>query len=499
MKSPALPLALCFLAFLPACASLKDRLAIRERNHTTSPVRETVVQNKPQPESQPETTKRADDVNLASASHQDSDNAVKPAVIPPIPDEPLAIPLSTDVSTTQTEIAAGPPANLSLADIEQLALTHNPTLAQAEANVDAASGQWHQAGLYPNPQVGYSSSEVGNGGAAGQHGVYVSQQIVRGNKLGLAQHAQAHNVGRLESNREAQRYRVLTSARTSFYAMMIAQQRVVLAKELVRIGEEGLKNTEALVKAKQVSKIDQLQAQVELNKARIILRQAENRKTAAWTELATIIGRPDWKIIPVDGKFTPTVEKLDSDSIIEQIFANSPELAAAKQDIARQHAALQRARVEPIPNVTVQAGIQYDYGTNDPITNFQVGLPLPVRNRNEGNIQAAYAKWMAASRNVERLELALRNRLASVLEQYRNAGYQVERYTKSVLPDAKETLKLVNELYKRGDVNYLRLLTAQRTYFQTELDALNSQSEWWRARLQIDGLLLTGGLNAPDE
>ena len=76
-------------------------------------------------------------------------------------------------------------ASLTLADLETIALANNPALAQVAAKVAAARGNWVQVGLPPNVQIGYSGSEIGNEGFAGQEGAYLSQQFVTGNKLGL--------------------------------------------------------------------------------------------------------------------------------------------------------------------------------------------------------------------------------------------------------------------------------------------------------------------------
>src|SRR5712691_6747721 len=57
---------------------------------------------------------------------------------------------------------------ISVADLEQLALQHNPTLAQAALQVEAARGKALQAGLYPNPTVGYAGELIGTKGTAGE-------------------------------------------------------------------------------------------------------------------------------------------------------------------------------------------------------------------------------------------------------------------------------------------------------------------------------------------
>ena len=81
--------------------------------------------------------------------------------------------------------------------------------------------------------------------------------------------------------------------------------------------------------------------------------------------------------------------------------------------------------------------------------------------------------------------------------RYANARYQVDQYTREILPTAKETFDLVTTGYKQGEVGYLDLLNAQRVYFQTNLAWLQALRELWDTTIRIDGLLLENGLSQP--
>ncbi|MEX0715623.1 MAG: TolC family protein [Planctomycetaceae bacterium] len=400
---------------------------------------------------------------------------------------------------------AQPPATeigneaLTLEAVEQLALANNPTLMQAQARVSGAQGGWVQAGLYPNPEAGYQGSEIGNNGAAGQQGFFISQEVVTAGKLRLSRHTAVHEIGRLQAEWAAQQYRVQTSVRTAFYDLLVAQESVRLTERLLAISEGAVEAAEALLEARQGNRIDLLQARVEMNQSRVAVRKARNHREAAAKQLAALIGVPGMKVPAVRGESNPDIEAVDFETMLARIIATSPEFVAAQHKIARTSAAVARARVEPIPNVDLQAGAQYDYSTDYTVANLQVSVPVPIRNRNQGNIQKAEAEWIAASRDLERLQLQIEQRLAGAFERYANASYEVERYRESILPDASSSLDLVEEIYEQGEIDYLRLLTAQRTNFQTQVDYLNAVREWWTAKLEIDGLLLVGGLDAPSE
>ena len=153
--------------------------------------------------------------------------------------------------------------------------------------------------------------------------------------------------------------------------------------------------------------------------------------------------------------------------------------------------------MQPIPDVTVQGSVSRNFATEDVVGGLQIGVPLPVWNRNEGNVSAAQAAIDAAAADLRRLELSLRNRLAEAYRDYEQAVSQSEQYRDEVLPEAKRSLELTTRGYEAGEVDFLRVLTARRVYvanYTADLDAATCQRT---ARALLDGVLLSGGLEDP--
>ncbi|MFM7741660.1 MAG: TolC family protein, partial [Planctomycetota bacterium] len=185
------------------------------------------------------------------------------------------------------------------------------------------------------------------------------------------------------------------------------------------------------------------------------------------------------------------------EQILDTLRGASPEVAAALAEVCRARFAVERALVEPIPNVTIQGLVNViDNGIGgQPDGGLAVSIPLPVNNRNQGAIRQTRNELIAAERAVERLELDLKNRLATVYERYSNAKFQVERYRATILPAANESLEVSRKLYQAGESNYLALLTAQRSYFQVNLSYLESVLALRTSESEIDGYLLSGSLS----
>ena len=388
---------------------------------------------------------------------------------------------------------------MTLAELESIALANNPTLIQADARVRAARAKCLQVGLYPNPTIGYLGEDMGSEGRAGKQGAFAGQEIVTAGKLGRRRAVVAHEVRQAEHARQAQYRRVLNDLRTAAYDVLVAQRSVVLNRELVRIAQQGVKTGEQLLTALEIGRGDVLQFRIEAGSASIQLYEARNGHLAAWRRLAAVLGIPQMEPARLAGELQSDLPQLTWQGSIERLLAESPELARARSGVERARAAVARECAERIPNFKVETAVQYQHSTEDTVVGIQFGVPLPIFNRNQGNIIKAKAELIAAENEVRRVELALQERLAAAFRRYDNARYGAEKYTANLLPNAKESLELVLTAQKLGEFDYLTLLTAQRTYTQVSLAHLQSLREVWAGSVLIEGLMLTGGLQGADD
>jgi len=180
------------------------------------------------------------------------------------------------------------------------------------------------------------------------------------------------------------------------------------------------------------------------------------------------------------------------------LMSRSPELAQARAGVERARSEVDLQCAQRFPNFEVESWVKYDESAHQRLIDVAVSIPLPLFNRNQGNIMAAQSDLIAASNEIQRVEFDLRNRLAGAFEQYANARRQVETYTGSVLPNAKKSLDLTKIGYEAGEFPYVTLLTAQRTYFGVNLEYLNSLTELWARSVELEGMLLSGGLEGPE-
>lgn len=404
---------------------------------------------------------------------------------------PVAVP-----SAQPPEVITAGPRALELAEFEAWGYGNNPAIAKAAAQVRSAQGNWLQVGLPPNPTAGYSSSEVGQDGRAGQQGAYVGQEVVTAGKLRRNRAIAIQEVRQAEQNLATARLRVQTDVRAAFYEALYAQKKVELADSLLRITSEAAKSAQSLLDAQEGSRYELLQARVEANSVRLLLETARNDHLAAWQRLSAVAGVYGMRLAPLSGSLNSGRELIQYDPTLQSLLAGSPELGFAAVSVQRARAAVARARVEPIPNLDLQAGAQHDNASGYDIANIQFSVPIPLLNRNQGGIQRAIGELNAAQGEAQRVRLDLEQRFADAYRRYANAQRRVETYAKQILPDAKQALEIVAAGYREGEFNYLAYLTAQRSFVQTNLAYLDAGRDLQQATAELDGMLLSGSLTS---
>ncbi len=408
----------------------------------------------------------------------------------PAPHDVRALP------TTVHDIAAQE-QEMSIADLEQLALGNNPTLDQSLRLVQALRGKYIQQGLYPNPSLGYQAEEIGDEGTAGQQGVLFSQQVITGGKLQLNRSVVSQEIAQAQQAVEIQRQRVINDVRSAAYEVLTTQRTIALMEQLVRIGTEGQEVAQELLKAREVSQVDVLQARIEANSAKVLLTNARNQYQATWRRLAALVGVPDLQPVRLTDDLNTETPQLNWEESLQQLLAASPELSRAVFGVERAQCELARQLAGQVPDISLQGATRYNTASDDTIASLSVSVPLQLFDRNQGNIFRARAELAAARQDVRRLELALQQRLAAAFQDYANARQQVEQYERQILPDARQSLGLIQQGYRQGEFGYLELLTSQRTYFRVNLDYVTALQQLWITATRIQGLLLTGALDSP--
>jgi cobalt-zinc-cadmium efflux system outer membrane protein len=417
----------------------------------------------------------------------------------------FGVSLSLVVLPGRAQTSASEQKTVTLEELQQMALQNNPTFRQSAANIQAAEGRKKQSGLYPNPTVGYQGEQIRGGSFhGGEQGVFVQQDIVMGGKLGLNRKIFDQELRQAETEADEQKVRVVTNVRMSYIQALAAQQTLELRQNLSKLADDAVETSHQLANVGQADAPDMLESEVEAQQAQLAVTMAEQNQQRVWKALAAVVGNPRLPLIKLEGKLedTPTV---NADELVEKIVNESPAVRIAELGVKRAEAALARAKREPIPDLQLRGGMQQNGellsdGSPVGLQGFaDVGVRIPIFNRNQGNIATAKADTERAKREVERVKLVLRERAASVVQNYRFSQIAVERYKNQMIPRAQKAYEMYTKKYQEMAAAYPQVLISQRTLMQLEVSYITALENFATSSLSLRSYLLTDGLEAPSQ
>lgn len=387
---------------------------------------------------------------------------------------------------------------ISIVELQNWATQHNPTLKMLRQKINAAHGNWIQAGLAPNPTVGYEAEEVGDGGKAGKHGVVLEQEVITGGKRRLGK-----TVAALEKESERQRWEarfqsIQNDVRARAYEVLAAQKIVAINENLTTIGDQSVQAAEELGKAGEVSRIDLLQIRAKANESRLALATSKNEEELAWKKLAVMVGMQNLAPHRISDSLENVHPTLSGDEAWQYILDTSPQLAAARLRIRQARVELAKECAERIPDITVGGGVHYDYGERQTLGSFNVGVPLRIFDKNQGNIRKSQAELAVACRDFERQSLVLYESFLEIRTALENARKQIELYQTKILPDVHESLQLSLKGYKQGEYGYMDVLSAQQLYLESQTQYVQALKDHAVSCVYLEGYLATGGLETVD-
>lgn len=401
---------------------------------------------------------------------------------------PSALPLESDFAPTVW-------TGITIDQVRQMAYENHPVTARAQARLDALRGRHLQKGLPNNPRVGVNADEVNDDGGAGRWGVQFGRQIVRRDKR---QSDQAIVCAEIEVATEELRLaqqRLDTDITIRFYDCIVAQEQLAMSQRMQGLARRSTELSRNLFAGQEVARSAVLQSELELEKANVTLRRLENRHLWAKRQLAALVGQEELPTANVGGSIDDLSLEEDFESTYDRLLKHSPELSVLFADIERSRRVASRQRLETRSDITWQTTVQYDTTQNNAIGGFQVTWQIPTLNQNQGAIYEAERNIAAGQHAAEIKALDIRQRLANQWQQYLDAKLQVDAFRDSILPKSQQTLEILMKGYEAGELELLEVLTAQRTFFQTQVAYLENVRSLSRQNAAIDGMLLSDSLS----
>jgi cobalt-zinc-cadmium efflux system outer membrane protein len=383
--------------------------------------------------------------------------------------------------------------SLSLPEALSAAFAQNPELAAAGREIGIAEGERRQAGLIPNPELSWEVEDTRS--ETRTTTVTLSQPLELGGKRGarIAVAGAGQTIAQLDLER--QRNGLRADVVQAFHAALRAQTALELAQQSQALTERGLRVVQGRVTAGQSSPVEATRAQVQLAQAQAQVRRAASQRSVAYQALARLTGSPVARF----DRLLATDLSPGAPPAAEALLARveqTAECRLAAAQVERGEASLGSEKAQRIPDLTVSLGSQYSREDRERVNVVGLSMPLPLFDRNQGNVLVAARRADQARDRRNAVELRLRSETRSALSQWATAMQEVQAYDRTILPSAQQAVDTATRGFEMGKFAFLDVLDAQRTLIEARglyLQALASATD---ARAQVERLYgdLEGGL-----
>jgi cobalt-zinc-cadmium efflux system outer membrane protein len=386
----------------------------------------------------------------------------------------------------------------TLAELQQLAAENSPTLRQAAADVEAAKGNFIQARAYPNPAVGLEQDPSNNGSAAGVVGMYFDQFIKTGGKLKLQAAAAEKDLENAELTLRRARFDLITQVRTAYYGVLAAKETLRVTEALARFTDEIYRYQAEVLVGGFAGGHEPAALRAQAYTIRLAYKQAIANYVYAWKQLVSAIGLRQLPLTELAGEVDRLIPRYDFDSALVRMLQIHTDVLTANNGIDKGRYLLKLAQVMPaFPDVEVRAAVLKEIA--QPPFNWthslQVGLPLPLWDRNKGNIIAAQAALERALEEPHRVEVNLANNLAQAFANYKTNLDALEFYRRDILPDLVRYYRGVRDRREVDkDAPFGDLVQAQQTLTTNVTNYLTVLGQFWSSAVTVAGLVQTDDL-----
>ena len=394
--------------------------------------------------------------------------------------------------------------NLTLRDAINLALLRNPELAAFSKEMRALEGATLQAGLLRNPELSVNVENIGNiqklrgdlnsADSVAQEVVQqlttirIGQLIELGGKRAARVNAALLGEDLAAKDYEIRRVEIIARVANVYTEVLAAQERLRLAEETRQVAQNVVNSVTERVQGGKVAPIEETRVKVGLSTTRIEYEQAQRDLISARRRLALLWDNSSPQFNKALGNLEILIPPPSFQMLEERVLKNPMALRAMK-NIEQRKALLEVEQTRRIPNLTINAGVVHhaQLGGNTAVASVMV--PLPLFDRNQGNIKDAYQRVDKAVDEQSAMELRLKTELTQSYEMMSAAWNEINILRDEILPGAKSAFHVMRRGYELGKFGLLELLDAQRVLFQNQVLYVRALANYQRLVNDIERLI----------
>ena len=377
---------------------------------------------------------------------------------------------------------------MTLAVAWDKALAANPGLQAARYGAAATEGAILQSKARPNPELAFTQEDTRSDTRSSTF--QINQLIELGGKrearMRMAEGEKAAAQASVFETQAALRYQLVTY----FNELLLLQQRVQFASKTHALTVLATDAAEKRVQAGKVPPLEASRAQVAQANAALELQQAESLIVVAQQNLASLWGGTAAEVGVASGDFYVTEEAPTADQL-ETLLEEAPAMLLARQTLEQSRAASELERARRVQDPTVSVGVKRarEVGRNQVV--LGVSIPLPLFDRNAGNQLQALRKVDQAEQRLQEQRLQLQAQVFSARQQWLSSHRQLGLLKSQIIPTAQSAYDVAVRGFTLGKFNFLDVLDAQRTLFESQRQLLDQLMASHKAHAEINRLLGT--------
>jgi outer membrane protein, heavy metal efflux system len=385
------------------------------------------------------------------------------------------------------------------------ALEKNLSLLAERVNISIAEARLITARLRPNPVLsaggdhldllGTGFNEINNAGPA-EFNVRTDFTIERARKrssrIAVAQHALG--VAELEFLNAVRGLRL--EVQSAFVEALLARHRVELARQNLEALNRIVEVNQVRWRAGDVAEVELIRSRVAALQQANALRRAELDLRTVLIRLQTLMGRarpaPDFDVL---GELRRETRVAPLEEWLKIALENRPDLLALRRAVQRSAAELQLELARSKPDLTLGSEYRRQQGLagTGNMLGFFVEIPLPVFDRNQGEIARAREELRQAELRVRALEASIRAEVESAYRQWQSSRESLEQIETAMLAQAREVRDITEYAYRRGEASLLEFLDAQRAFNETMQAYYEARAEYARSLYLLESSAGAGG------
>lgn len=404
----------------------------------------------------------------------------------------FSVPLSAALAQTAVSLSATdqpylePVTSLTLDEAIRLALEHSPTVAAARREIEATEGQILQGSLRPNPDIAYAAEDMRHASRSSNAQLDIPIETA-GKREARIEAAQRGRIVAVSDLGSAQ-LRLRTAVTAAFFDVLAAQELTALAKQTVLLAQRATDIASKRVTAGKVSPVEETRARVAEAGVRVSLLQAESQLRNARHRLSGLWGNPEPRFTEVSGELDRLMASPDLE-VVQRRLAASPLLERAQRELERRRSLVSLEQRRAVPDVSFSLGMKRQETLSGDQVLVGVKVPLPVFNRNQGNLLEALRREDKAREELRAVRVSLSSEALQALERVGARRDEVELLRRDLVPGAQSAYEAATIGFENGKFSFLEVLDAQRTYFSAKSQYLTALAAFHRAQTELESLL----------